>query len=264
MSLFFTSYILLSFPSLLWVCPSWLFIFLLSTIPMILSLFMTSAPSLPQVSTWFANARRRLKKENKVTWSPRACKGSDDRGCDDDSDEAEKPVKDEKDHPGKQKARINQSLHFSCFKVTCTNLGFFVWLIFCRSTVCRAAEWSGGLRPAGVWRFRLWTEATIPTWGQWRKPKHRSPTWAPHTQPWSTSQKRQIVPGLPQTHTSPTPKHLLLSKPRPSRHRCQAENMVHRSHGCVSGWQLAARVPSLYAVVQRLLLSCVSVKYGAH
>uniref|UniRef100_A0A3P8VVC0 Iroquois homeobox 4b n=1 Tax=Cynoglossus semilaevis TaxID=244447 RepID=A0A3P8VVC0_CYNSE len=46
--------------------------------------------TLTQVSTWFANARRRLKKENKVTWSPRASKGSDDRGCDDDSDEAEK------------------------------------------------------------------------------------------------------------------------------------------------------------------------------
>uniref|UniRef100_A0A3B4T939 Iroquois-class homeodomain protein irx-4-like n=1 Tax=Seriola dumerili TaxID=41447 RepID=A0A3B4T939_SERDU len=43
--------------------------------------------TLTQVSTWFANARRRLKKENKVTWSPRACKSSDDRGCDDDSDE---------------------------------------------------------------------------------------------------------------------------------------------------------------------------------
>lgn len=25
----------------------------------------------PQVSTWFANARRRLKKENKLTWTPR-------------------------------------------------------------------------------------------------------------------------------------------------------------------------------------------------
>ncbi|KAJ0054852.1 hypothetical protein NL108_006283, partial [Boleophthalmus pectinirostris] len=47
--------------------------------------------TLTQVSTWFANARRRLKKENKVTWSPRACKSSDDRGGD-DSDEAEKPL----------------------------------------------------------------------------------------------------------------------------------------------------------------------------
>lgn len=52
------------------------------------------------MSTWFANARRRLKKENKVTWSPRACKSSDDRGCEDDSDDAEKPVGGDKDVPG--------------------------------------------------------------------------------------------------------------------------------------------------------------------
>ena len=35
--------------------------------------------TLTQVSTWFANARRRLKKENKMTWSPR-------NKCDDDGD----------------------------------------------------------------------------------------------------------------------------------------------------------------------------------
>ncbi|XP_067351317.1 Iroquois homeobox protein 6a isoform X3 [Channa argus] len=34
--------------------------------------------TLTQVSTWFANARRRLKKENKMTWSPKN-KASDDR-----------------------------------------------------------------------------------------------------------------------------------------------------------------------------------------
>uniref|UniRef100_A0AC35U223 Homeobox domain-containing protein n=1 Tax=Rhabditophanes sp. KR3021 TaxID=114890 RepID=A0AC35U223_9BILA len=34
--------------------------------------------SLTQVSTWFANARRRLKKENKMTWSPRNRTGEDD------------------------------------------------------------------------------------------------------------------------------------------------------------------------------------------
>ncbi|XP_059849448.1 Iroquois homeobox protein 6a [Hypanus sabinus] len=34
--------------------------------------------TLTQVSTWFANARRRLKKENKMTWSPRN-KGGDDK-----------------------------------------------------------------------------------------------------------------------------------------------------------------------------------------
>lgn len=58
--------------------------------------------SLTQVSTWFANARRRLKKENKMTWSPRnrcgerkdgdnasdsECEGLDD----DDSDVFDKP-----------------------------------------------------------------------------------------------------------------------------------------------------------------------------
>lgn len=34
--------------------------------------------TLTQVSTWFANARRRLKKENKMTWSPKN-KAGDDR-----------------------------------------------------------------------------------------------------------------------------------------------------------------------------------------
>ncbi|XP_071357073.1 iroquois-class homeodomain protein IRX-4b [Trachinotus anak] len=66
--------------------------------------------TLTQVSTWFANARRRLKKENKVTWSPRACKSSDDRGCDDDSDEAEKPLKSDKDLPDQQCADLQSDL----------------------------------------------------------------------------------------------------------------------------------------------------------
>ena len=38
--------------------------------------------TLTQVSTWFANARRRLKKENKMTWSPKN-KANDDRRDDD-------------------------------------------------------------------------------------------------------------------------------------------------------------------------------------
>ncbi|VDK27106.1 unnamed protein product [Gongylonema pulchrum] len=41
------------------------------------------------VSTWFANARRRLKKENKMTWSPRNRPGEDD---DDESGDAGAPV----------------------------------------------------------------------------------------------------------------------------------------------------------------------------
>lgn len=44
--------------------------------------------TLTQVSTWFANARRRLKKENKMTWSPRNRPGEDDDdiGAGDDLD----------------------------------------------------------------------------------------------------------------------------------------------------------------------------------
>ncbi|KFM07716.1 Iroquois-class homeodomain protein irx-3, partial [Aptenodytes forsteri] len=34
-------------------------------------LAVVSQMSLTQVSTWFANARRRLKKENKAGWAPR-------------------------------------------------------------------------------------------------------------------------------------------------------------------------------------------------
>ena len=41
--------------------------------------------TLTQVSTWFANARRRLKKDNKVTWSPRNRCGEDDEDDDDDA-----------------------------------------------------------------------------------------------------------------------------------------------------------------------------------
>ncbi|XP_069559461.1 iroquois-class homeodomain protein IRX-4b [Brachyistius frenatus] len=66
--------------------------------------------TLTQVSTWFANARRRLKKENKVTWSPRACKSSDDRCCEDDSDEADKPLISDKDLPDQQCADLQSDL----------------------------------------------------------------------------------------------------------------------------------------------------------
>ncbi|XP_041867467.1 iroquois-class homeodomain protein IRX-4b [Melanotaenia boesemani] len=66
--------------------------------------------TLTQVSTWFANARRRLKKENKVTWSPRACKSSEDRGCEDDSDETEKTLKSDTDLPDRQCADLQSDM----------------------------------------------------------------------------------------------------------------------------------------------------------
>ena len=41
-----------------------------------------------QVSTWFANARRRLKKENKMTWEPRnRCDYNDDDGANSDMED---------------------------------------------------------------------------------------------------------------------------------------------------------------------------------
>merc|ERR1719427_1241894 len=49
--------------------------------------------TLTQVSTWFANARRRLKKENKMTWSPRKKSGDKKMdGKDDDSDASDSDV----------------------------------------------------------------------------------------------------------------------------------------------------------------------------
>lgn len=55
--------------------------------------------TLTQVSTWFANARRRLKKENKMTWEPRNRVEDEDNNNDDD-DSGRKSV-DEKDRLGK-------------------------------------------------------------------------------------------------------------------------------------------------------------------
>ncbi|XP_052000341.1 iroquois-class homeodomain protein irx-2-like [Xyrauchen texanus] len=46
--------------------------------------------TLTQVSTWFANARRRLKKENKMTWAPR------NKSEDEDEDDGEGQRKDER------------------------------------------------------------------------------------------------------------------------------------------------------------------------
>lgn len=44
--------------------------------------------TLTQVSTWFANARRRLKKENKMTWQPRKKTGEKKPGDKDDENES--------------------------------------------------------------------------------------------------------------------------------------------------------------------------------
>ncbi|XP_059482929.1 homeobox protein caupolican [Neocloeon triangulifer] len=53
--------------------------------------------TLTQVSTWFANARRRLKKENKMTWEPRNRVEDDDNNNDDDDRPSRKDSKDHLD-----------------------------------------------------------------------------------------------------------------------------------------------------------------------
>lgn len=55
--------------------------------------------TLTQVSTWFANARRRLKKENKMTWEPKNRVDDDDPNiCDDDDDDDNKSLDGMKSH----------------------------------------------------------------------------------------------------------------------------------------------------------------------
>ncbi|XP_046807990.1 homeobox protein araucan-like isoform X2 [Lucilia cuprina] len=52
--------------------------------------------TLTQVSTWFANARRRLKKENKMTWEPKNRTDDDDDGMNSDDDKDDKDMDDGK------------------------------------------------------------------------------------------------------------------------------------------------------------------------
>lgn len=61
--------------------------------------------TLTQVSTWFANARRRLKKENKMTWSPRN-RTNDDEGAGSNSDGSD-------DECTSPPARITTQNHYS-------------------------------------------------------------------------------------------------------------------------------------------------------
>lgn len=56
--------------------------------------------TLTQVSTWFANARRRLKKENKMTWEPKNKTDDDDEALVSDNDEKEKDDDDKRDDTG--------------------------------------------------------------------------------------------------------------------------------------------------------------------
>lgn len=71
--------------------------------------------TLTQVSTWFANARRRLKKENKMTWEPKNKTDDDDDAMvsDDDKDKDELDEKTRDHHKGETESgskKLNQML----------------------------------------------------------------------------------------------------------------------------------------------------------
>lgn len=59
--------------------------------------------TLTQVSTWFANARRRLKKENKMTWEPKNKTDDDDDAMisDDEKDKDDLDMDKGRDHKGR-------------------------------------------------------------------------------------------------------------------------------------------------------------------
>lgn len=59
--------------------------------------------TLTQVSTWFANARRRLKKENKMTWEPKNKTDDDDDAMvsDDEKDKDDLDLEKSRDHKGR-------------------------------------------------------------------------------------------------------------------------------------------------------------------
>jgi Homeobox KN domain len=70
--------------------------------------------TLTQVSTWFANARRRLKKENKMTWEPKNKTDDDDDAMVSD-DEKDKDDLDDKSRDHKGEAKSPSTLKFLDF-----------------------------------------------------------------------------------------------------------------------------------------------------
>ncbi|XP_061574260.1 iroquois-class homeodomain protein IRX-4a [Cololabis saira] len=68
--------------------------------------------TLTQVSTWFANARRRLKKENKMTWPPRN-KGSEEKRYDDDEDGSQEEQIKSENNEDETRSRADKDLQLS-------------------------------------------------------------------------------------------------------------------------------------------------------
>ncbi|GAA6214332.1 iroquois-class homeodomain protein irx-4-A-like [Lates japonicus] len=68
--------------------------------------------TLTQVSTWFANARRRLKKENKMTWPPRN-KGSEEKRYDEDEDGSQEEQIKSENNEDETRSRADKDLQLS-------------------------------------------------------------------------------------------------------------------------------------------------------
>ncbi|XP_013869711.1 iroquois-class homeodomain protein IRX-4a [Austrofundulus limnaeus] len=68
--------------------------------------------TLTQVSTWFANARRRLKKENKMTWPPRN-KGSEEKRYEDDEDGSQEEQIKSENNDDETRSRTDKDLQLS-------------------------------------------------------------------------------------------------------------------------------------------------------
>ncbi|XP_035707459.1 homeobox protein araucan isoform X2 [Folsomia candida] len=84
--------------------------------------------TLTQVSTWFANARRRLKKENKMTWEPKNNKSEDDdddiKDDDDDDNSSTAPAS----SPGSNNNRIKHDpSDLDTTKMNCANSKPKIW-----------------------------------------------------------------------------------------------------------------------------------------
>jgi hypothetical protein len=78
--------------------------------------------TLTQVSTWFANARRRLKKENKMTWAPRNKSEDEDedegdaaRGKDESPDKAQEGTETSAEDEGERAAASGPARGFGRF-----------------------------------------------------------------------------------------------------------------------------------------------------
>ena len=96
-----------------------------------------------KVSTWFANARRRLKKENKMTWEPKNKLDDEDVDVSDDDDREHSFNRDDKSG-GRQKQTAEEKVKYLLSINDWVNEGGLA----CRQFIGGGLD-SGGWRQAG-------------------------------------------------------------------------------------------------------------------